>query len=117
MQRVADGQIVAVIDTEIIQEILYRFGTLRRWELAVDMAVDVLNLASVVYPISVEVIHLAIDLFSRYVSKRITARDLIHVAVMKTNDQTEIISIDDHFDLVEGIRRLDPLDFIRRAST
>jgi predicted nucleic acid-binding protein len=117
MQAVADGQIAAAIDTEIIQEILYRYGALRRWEVATAMAADVLTLASVVYPISVEDIRLTVNLFASYAIKGVTARDLIHVAVMKTNSLTEIISVDNHFDLVEGITRIDPADYVLRSAT
>jgi predicted nucleic acid-binding protein len=49
--------------------------------------------------------------------KGVTARDLIHVAVMKTNSLSEIISVDEHFDLIESITRIDPGDYGLRASS
>jgi uncharacterized protein len=111
MQAVADGQLTAAIDTEIVQEILYRYGALEQWEVATAMASDVLTLASVVYPITLEDIRLTVDLFAGYARKGVTARDLIHVAIMKNNGLSEIISVDDHFDLIEGIMRIDPLNY------
>jgi predicted nucleic acid-binding protein len=111
MEAVANGHLAAAIDTEIIQEILYRYGSLRQWELAVNMASDVMTLASVVYPITAEDIHLTIDLFAGYAYQGVTARDLIHVAVMKSNSLQVIVSVDEHFDQVEGITRIDPAQF------
>ncbi len=112
IQAVADGQLTVAIDTEIIQEILYRYGSLQQWEAATAMASDVLTLASVVYPITLEDIRLTVDLFAGYATKGVTARDLIHVAVMKTNGLSEIVSVDNHFDLIDGITRIDPVDYV-----
>jgi predicted nucleic acid-binding protein len=111
LEAVASGHLAAVIDTEIIQEILCRYGALRQWELATSMASDVMTLASMIYPITAEDIHLTVDLFARYANRGVTARDLIHVAVMKTNLLQLIISVDEHFDLIEGITRIDPAQF------
>ena len=41
----------------------------------------------------------------------LSARDRVHVAVMRRLGIDTIISADRDFDLVPGIRRLDPLDF------
>jgi len=111
LKAVADGRLSVAIDTEIIQEILYRYGALQRWEVAVPMASDVLTLATIIYPVTEEDIRLTIDLYNHYARKGVTARDLIHVAVMKTNELSEIISVDEHFDLVDGIRRIDPANY------
>lgn len=62
-------------------------------------------------------LRVSIDLFSSYAKKGVTARDLIHVAVMKSNNLEEIISVDEHFDLIEGINRIDPADYALRLST
>ena len=45
------------------------------------------------------------------------ARDVIHVAVMQNNGLTEIISTDAHFDLIEGITRLDPKTLFAESKT
>ena len=111
MEAVADGNLAAAIDTEIIQEILYRFGALREWELAINMASDVVALASVVYPITAQEIRRTIDLFASHARRGVTARDLIHVAVMQTNGLQVIISVDEHFDRIEGVTRIDPVQF------
>ncbi len=64
-----------------------------------------------IYPITAEDIHLTVDLFASHTNRGVTARDLIHVAVMKTNLLQVIISVDEHFDLIEGVTRIDPAQF------
>jgi len=114
MKAIAEERFAVAIDTEIIQEILYRYGALQRWEIAVSMALDVMTLTPTILPVTEEEIQLTVDMFDRYAKKGATARDLIHAAVMKTNDLAEIISVDEHFDMVDGIQRIDPISY---AST
>lgn len=111
MKAIAEERLSAVIDTEIIQEILYRYGALQRWEIAVSMAIDVMTLTPTILPVTEQEIRLTVDMFDRYAKKGATARDLIHVAVMKTNELAEIISVDEHFDMVDGIQRIDPISY------
>jgi len=111
MKAVADGQLEAAIDAEIIQEILHRFGASKRWDIATAMASDVLTLVSAVYPVTSEDVRVTIHLFDRYARQGVLARDLIHAAVMLNNGLTHIISVDAHFDRIEGITRIDPLAY------
>jgi predicted nucleic acid-binding protein len=116
MKAVTEGELSVAIDTEIIQEILCRYGALQRREIAVPMALDVLTLAISIYPVTEEDIRLTVDLFERDARKGATARDLIHAAVMKTKGLTEIISVDALFDLIDGIRRIDPASYASRLT-
>ena len=113
MKAIAEERLSTAIDTTIIQEILYRYGVLQRWEIAVAMALD-MTLTPTILPVMEEEIRLTVDTFDRHAKKGVTARALIHVAVMKTNELAEIISADEHFDMLEGIQRIDP---IRYASS
>lgn len=108
MATIAQGKLSAVIDAEIVQEILYRYGALERHALAVTLATNVLTIVPEVLPITRRDVALAIELFSSYAPQGIKARDLIHAAVMRNNGLTAIISTDTHFDHIEGISRLDP---------
>jgi len=108
MTEIAEGRLAAAIDTEIIQEILYRYGALQQWAIAITMATNLLDLIPVVYPILPADAHLAVELFARYAPQGVKARDLLHAAVMQNNGLTMIISTDQHFDRLEGITRLDP---------
>lgn len=109
LTQVARGRIAAAIDTEIIQEVLYRYGALQRWEIAVSMTRSLIELIPVIYPIRSAEASLSVELFERYAQKGPTARDVIHVAVMHNNGLSQIISTDEHFEHFEGIHRLDPL--------
>jgi len=108
MTEVAKGRLDAAIDTETIQEVLYRYGALRKWDLAVSVATELLIVVPTVHPVLLADARLAVDLFRQTAPRVVPARDLIHVAVMRNNGINEIISADEHFDRVDGITRLDP---------
>jgi predicted nucleic acid-binding protein len=108
MQEIAEGRLNVAIDSEIIQEILYRYGALKRWELATTMANSLFSLIPSVYAVTGSDARLAVELFQKYAPDGIKARDLIHAAVMLNNRLNRIISTDAHFDHIEGITRLDP---------
>jgi len=114
MTEVAEGRLNAAIDTEIVQEILYRYGALRRWDIAKSMATDLMSLVTVIHPVTTGDIKLAVELFSRYAPQGVMARDIIHAAVMQNNGMTKIISTDEHFDQIEGVVRLDPQALFER---
>jgi predicted nucleic acid-binding protein len=116
MTQIAEGHLAAAIDAEIIQEILYRYGALQRWDIAAAMATNLLKLVPTVYPITPADVHLTVDLFEQYAPKEIKARDLIHVAVMRHNGLSQIVSTDKHFDQIVGIDRLDPQELFQSAK-
>ena len=109
LQEVADDRLAVAIDVEIVQEILYRFGALRRWDDAVRLSQNVLDLVPKVHSVESSDVHAAIDLFRRYAPLGVQARDVIHAAVMQHHGLTRIISTDQHFDHIEGLTRLDPV--------
>jgi predicted nucleic acid-binding protein len=108
MTEVAEGRLPVAIDAEAVQEILYRYGELQQWETGLTLASSLLDLAPTVYPVSLDVVRLTLDLFRQYAPQGIKARDLIHVAVMRSQGLTRIISTDRHFDQIAGIVRVDP---------
>ena len=116
MNEIAYDRLSVVIDAEIIQEILYRFGAIRRWQTGVQMAESLLALVPVVLPVTVTDIKTAVSLFARYAPQGITARDVLHAAVMETHQLSRIISTDAHFDQLAGITRLDPLQLLTGAG-
>jgi predicted nucleic acid-binding protein len=116
MTEITEGRMDVVIDTEIIQEVLYRYGAIREWQLAVTIANSLLTIMPKIYPIYPADISSAVKLFEQYASKGVTARDVIHIAVMRNNGLTQIISADTHFDYVEHIKRLDPRALFTKAK-
>jgi predicted nucleic acid-binding protein len=112
MSAIANGTLRAAIDTETVQEILHRYGALRRYAEAVAIAQDLLSVVDLVYPVTLRDIQRALELFSAYSAQGVQARDTIHAAVMQNNGIRAIISADRHFDLIEGIERIDPQECV-----
>ncbi len=78
MTEIAEGRIAVAIDTEIVQEVLYRYGAIGRWQIGATMASDLLDIVPTVYPIVVADVRRSIELFKRYAEQGVKARDLIH---------------------------------------
>jgi predicted nucleic acid-binding protein len=116
LTEVAQGSLVAAIDTEITQEILHHYGASGRFDLAVEMAGYLLQIVPTVYPMLLADAQLAIKLFRRYGPRGIKARDVIHIAIMQNNGIGTIISADRHFDGIDGVTRLDPLELFHRRN-
>ena len=93
-----------VTDAEVLQEILHRYGAIRRPD-AIQPAFDaVLNLVDEVFPVGLaEVEEAKRVILGRY---GLSARDAIHVAVMRTHDIHRILSFDAAFDRFPGIERI-----------
>ena len=107
IHRIRDGQITAVINTEIIQEILYHFQSIKQLSIGVRLAKDAVSISSRILPVEEMDLLLAIELLEAY--PKIQARDAFHAATMIHNGIKEIISTDPHFDLIHEIKRIDPL--------
>lgn len=108
MTEIANGRLDAVIDAEIIQEVLYRYGAIGRWQIGVQLAQNLLDLIPVVLPVTGTDVETAVALFAQYAPRGVKARDVLHTAVMHTRTLTHIISTDSHFDQIDGITRVDP---------
>lgn len=108
LTEIANGRLNTVIDAEIIQEVLYRFGAIQQWQLGAQMAQNLLELVPTVLPVSVNDMKTAVSLFTQYAPNGVKARDLLHTAVMQNHQLTHIISTDKHFDQIDGTIRVDP---------
>jgi predicted nucleic acid-binding protein len=117
LTEIAHGRLEAVIDTEIIQEVLYRYGAIQQWPVGMQMAENLLALIPVVLPVTVEDMHTAVSFFTQYAPHGVKARDVLHTAVMQNHQITHIISTDKHFDQIDGIIRLDPQDHYVKFNT
>ncbi|MCB9159181.1 MAG: hypothetical protein H6644_04880 [Caldilineaceae bacterium] len=69
-----------MIDTEIVQEILFRFGAIERWQTGVQLATNLLALTPSVLPVTVGEMETAVTLFGRYGPSGVKARDVVHAA-------------------------------------
>ncbi|MCZ6677882.1 MAG: type II toxin-antitoxin system VapC family toxin [Candidatus Poribacteria bacterium] len=116
MTEIANGQMTAAIDAEVIQEILHRYGSLGRHADAVSLANNLMILVPQIYPITAADVQIAVSLFHQYAPQGVKSRDIVHAAVMQNNGLTHIISTDVHFDRIAGITRLDPLTLYQQAQ-
>lgn len=93
-----------VTDAEVLQEVLHRYGALRRLD-AVQPAFDlVLTLVDQVIPVDTAVVTRAKDIVLGY--PRLSARDAIHIASMEAVGATRVMTFDSGFDHYPGIQRL-----------
>ena len=98
-----------VTDAEVLQELLHRFLALRMWPDARGTFTDFSELMrGRIEPLYAEDVERAADLAGQH--PHLSARDLVHIAVMERLGVTAIVSADRDFDAPPGIRRLDPAD-------
>ena len=106
LERVAEGEIEAVIDAEILQEILHRYRALQRWEEGRHLFDFTRTLFPVVLPVTAEVLDHARILLDEY--PHLMARDGLHAAVVLQHQLDGLCSFDRDFDPVAGIERMEP---------
>ena len=106
LEKIKSGDIRAVTNTEVLQEILHRFFSLGKPDIAEIGYASMVRLCLTVLPVTLAETNRALELMKA--NSAITSRDAIHAATMINNDIKEIISTDSHFDLIPGINRIDP---------
>lgn len=108
LSRVAQEKLEALTNAEVLQEILYRYGAIGELQRGLHLArLAVDQVGGEVLPVTLADMQRAFDLASRY-GTAIRARDAVHAATMLNNGLTHLISADGHFDVIEGITRVDP---------
>ncbi len=96
-----------ITDAEVLQEMLHRYVAIRAWadgRDAFDSFADLVR--GRVEPVYAGDVEDAASLAGLYAS--LSARDLIHVAVMRRLNVTRVVSADQGFDAVSELQRLDP---------
>ena len=91
-----------VTDAEVFQEILHRYVAINRRDAIKPAWKALRELVDEVYPIELEDVEATRRLV---VSSGLTARDALHIAVMKRQGVAEILTFDRDFDGLPGIRR------------
>jgi len=108
LERVANGQVEATIDAEVLQEILHRYRSLGRWKDGGKVYDLARTLFPSVVPVTAEVLDRARVLMDRHES--ILARDALHAAVVMIQGFQAICSYDGDFDGIPGVVRREPGD-------
>lgn len=105
---IENQEIVAFTNTEVIQELIFRFSRLEKISTAYPEIKKILQ--SVIHILAVSKKEL-IQTLKLIVKLKIDSRDAIHVSTMLNNGIKNIITADRHFDKIKGIQRIDPMDF------
>jgi hypothetical protein len=93
-----------VTDAEVLQEICHRYAAINRRD-AIQPAFDaVLGVVDEVLPVHREDAEAAKDILLAYVS--LSARDALHLAVMRRHGIARVMTFDRGFDAHPGVERL-----------
>lgn len=95
-------------DAEVLQELLHRYRGAAQPEQGLSTLDDFAALLrGRVVAVEARDVLVARRLVAG-VDERLSARDLLHLAVMRRHDCDRLVSADRVFDVVAGVRRLDP---------
>jgi predicted nucleic acid-binding protein len=103
-ERARNGEIELCTSTEVLQEILYRYSSLKRRDIAGSVYDLFVQLCPVVFPVTLADTDRARTLVAA--DERVTVRDAIHAAVMINNAVVDIATFDTGFDVIADVRRV-----------
>jgi len=109
MHLISIDKIFGIINAEVLQEIFYKYFSIGQTKIGIEMARNALDIIHMVWPIEKDDLEITLQLFKEY--NFLNPRDSIHIASMIKNNVKEMISADRHFDKIEKVSRIDPLDF------
>jgi predicted nucleic acid-binding protein len=101
-RAIAAGEIL-VTDAEVLQEILHRYAAIARPDAIEPASRALLDLVDVVFPVERLDVEHARPLVTE---ARLSARDAIHVAIMRRHGVDQILTFDLGFDGLEGVERV-----------
>jgi len=105
---IAESKLTAFTNTEVFQEIIYRYFSINELSLGHKIFENFYSLISPnILSVNPDDILLAQALSKKYHS--IKPRDLLHAATMINNNLEDILSTDKDFDKIKEINRIDPL--------
>lgn len=107
-RRLLERAIVAgealVTDIEVFQEVLHRYVAIERRDAIAPAWQLLVSIADQIVPIDIDDVTAARDLV--LAGADLSARDAIHVAVMRRLGCTRILTFDRGFDAVPGVTRI-----------
>ncbi|MBI5442058.1 MAG: type II toxin-antitoxin system VapC family toxin [Deltaproteobacteria bacterium] len=106
LDRIARGEVDAVIDAEILQEILRRYRAIDRWKDGRRLYDLARALFPAVLPVTAEVLDAARHLLDD--RPEASARDAVHAAACRVYGAEAICSWDKDFDRFPGLKRVEP---------
>lgn len=96
----------AVVDAEVLQEILHRYRAIGRWRDGRRVYDAARRIVPTVLPVTAEVLDRSRELLDEHPD--LDARDALHAAVAMLRGIETVVSYDRDFDDVPGIRRREP---------
>jgi hypothetical protein len=109
LQAALDRRVSLITNSEVLQEILYRYFAIQKPEMARAVYSSTTRLCDEVIPVSEMHTARALELLLAY--SRLSPRDAIHIATMEGRGIQRILSTDHDFDAIDRIERVDPADF------
>jgi predicted nucleic acid-binding protein len=104
LDRVRLGKIDACSSTEVLQEILYRYSSIGRRDMASEVYELFVEVCPEIFNVTLADTDRARDLVCS--GAQVSARDAVHAAVMLNHSVEWIATFDAGFDRVSGVRRL-----------
>ncbi len=106
LEAVARGEVDATVNAETLQELLHRYRAIGWW----SDGRRVYDLARTIFPAVVPITAAVLDEARRLLDRHpmLMARDGLHAAVVLVEGFEAICSYDRDFDLIPGVRRVEP---------
>ena len=114
LRAIAQHTVHSVTSVEVLQEILHLYTRRGRRRDEVDLCREFSRMVDEVLPVTPVDFDLALVLHAS--SDRMAARDSLHAATMLNSGITQILSVDPHFDDVEGIKRIAPVEWVASSN-
>ena len=109
LMMTAEHPLAFVTDAEVLQELLHRYVSSGRWALGREVLREFAEvMQDRIEPVYLEDINEAARLAD--LNMGVSARDLVHAAVMRRLGVDRIVSVDADFDRLPDVIRLDPSD-------
>ncbi len=106
LEGVSGGQVDAVVDAEVLQEVLHRYRAIGRWNEGRLVFDSARTLFPEVLPVTARELDGARALLDQV--EGISARDALHAAVVVAHGLDGVCSYDRGFDRIPGLRRVEP---------
>ena len=110
LTRAVEQEVSLVTDAEVLQEILHRYFSMGRAEIARAVYDSAVRLCDDVLPIEERHTSRALELLLEH--SELSPRDAIHVATMEDHGLDRLLSTDQDFDAVDQVERIDPAAFL-----
>lgn len=112
LRAVAEGLLPAVTSTEVLQEVVYRFASVRSLEVGLQVAREALALVPVILPVEAADIARMVEIIET--APGLPPRDALHLAVASRAGVGHIVTADRHFTGRSEVAAVDPLELARR---